>query len=140
MVTMRTGERRANKSTFHLPERRTGFDRRLEGDSLRLLSERPMVLAALLIALNVLSAADWLLTMRALTLGAQEANAFMGALFVANPIVAGLVKAGIMLCVSLVIWNARRYRMVLATAVGAVGLYGILMLYHAMGLATLGAF
>jgi hypothetical protein len=99
-----------------------------------------VVLAVLLVALNVLSIADWLLTLRALTLGAQEANAFMGALIVADPIVAGLVKAGIMLGVSLVIWNARRYRLVLATAVGAVGLYGILMLYHAMGLATLGAF
>lgn len=140
MTTSRAGDRRASKSSFHYPERRTGFDRRLASDPLRLLDERPALLAGMLVALNLLSAADWALTTRALAHGAQEANLFIGALIVANPLVAGASKAALMLLVSVLIWRARRYRLVLATGVAALGLYGALMLYHLAGLASVGAF
>ena len=133
----RAEDRRAGRSRFHYPERRTGFDRRYSDDPIRGLVDRPIVLVAMLIALNLLSAVDWTMTMRALAFGAQEANGVMRALIDFNPTAAGIVKAVLMLAVTLLIWRERRYRLVLITAVGALGVYGALMIYHTIGLATL---
>jgi hypothetical protein len=134
----RRTERRQNRASFQYPERRTGFDRRRPSDPLRLLRERPVILLALLVGLNLLSAADWALTMVSLSHGALEANAVMNALIFANPVAAGAFKAIAMLGVTLLIWRSRRYRPILVTALGAVGVYAALMLYHAAGLASIG--
>ncbi|MDR3686994.1 MAG: DUF5658 family protein [Coriobacteriia bacterium] len=135
----RIGDRRASRAAFRFPERRTGFDRRRPNDPLRTLADNPAALVALLVALNALSAADWALTSRALANGAQEANAVMAALINANPVAAGGFKAAMMLAITLLVWRSRRYRLVLAAAAGAFAVYGILMIYHAAGLVSLGA-
>lgn len=136
-MEVRADDRRTGRGTFHYPERRTGFDRRYADDPIRALVDRPMVLVVMLVALNLLSAVDWTMTVRALAFGAQEANGVMRALIDFNPMVAGIIKAIIMLAVTLLIWRERRYRLVLITAVGALGVYGALMIYHAIGVATL---
>jgi hypothetical protein len=133
----RDGERRC-RSSFQLPERRSGFDRRRPGDPLRRLLDQPAALLAVLVALNLLSAADWMLTSNALAHGAREANLLLASLISSSPLAAGVFKAAAVLAVSAVIWRARRYRAILAVAVGAVGLYVMLMLYHAAGLARIG--
>jgi hypothetical protein len=104
------------------------------------LAERPAILVVLLVALNLLSAADWMLTARALANGAaQEANVLMNALIATSPAAAAAFKALVMLAVTAFIWWARRYRLVLATSLAAVGVYAALMLYHVVGLAYSGA-
>jgi hypothetical protein len=134
----RTPDRRTGRAEFHLPERRTGFDRRRPRDPMRILRDNPVLLLTLLVGLNALSAADWALTGRALAHGAQEANAVMSALIIANPFAAGAFKAAVMLAVTVFIWRSRRYRSVLVTALAAASVYAVLMLYHVVGLASLG--
>lgn len=134
----RCADRRAANSTFHYPERRTGFDRRRLSDPVRVLRERPAALLALLLVLNLLSLADLLLTSRAMSYGAIEANMLMGSLFGTSLAAATGFKVAAMLAVSVLIWVSRRYRLVLLTAVGAVAVYALLMVYHLSGLAAIG--
>jgi hypothetical protein len=134
MLHIRTGDRRIGQSSLHYPERRSGFDRRLPGGLLHTLRGRPQFLLTLLVGLNVLSAADWALTSRALTHGALEANIVMSSLIAFDPLAAAAFKAACVLAVTTTIWLARRYRLILATAVGAIGVYGALMLYQFAGL------
>jgi hypothetical protein len=138
VLHIRTGDRRISRSSFHYPERRSGFDRRLPGGLLRTLRDSPEFLLTLLVGLNVLSAADWALTSRALAHGALEANIIMDSLIALDPLAAAAFKAASALGVTVAIWLARRYRLILATAVGAVGVYGALMLYHFAGLLSSG--
>lgn len=96
------------------------------------------MLLALLVGLNLLSAADWALTSRALANGAVEANAIIDTLIAVDPLAAAAFKATIALVATAAIWFARRYRLVIATAVGAVAVYGALMIYHFTGLLSSG--
>jgi len=139
MSNNRAGDRRANRAKLRLPERRTGFDRRREDDLLRILRDQPAILLALLVSLNLLSVFDWALTMRALAFGAREANFVVGAFLAANPVSALVFKIAVMLGVSAAIWRSRRYRLVLVTALAGIGAYAFLMLYHVVGLASIGA-
>lgn len=97
-----------------------------------------MALLALLAALNLLSLADLILTSRAMSYGAVEANLLMGSLFGSSFAAATAFKVAAVLGVSVLIWFSRRYRLVLLTAVGAVGVYALLMVYHLSGLAAIG--
>jgi hypothetical protein len=138
MVERKPRDRRGGHAGFHVPERRSGFDRRSPRDPLRLLLDRPLALVVLLVSLNLLSLADWALTWRALAYGAREANTVIGSLMAVSPLAALVFKVGSMLLVTALIWRNRRYRLVLATAIFAVGGYAVLMLYHGVGLASVG--
>jgi len=92
------------------------------------------VLVGLLILLNLLSLADWGFTLAAFRLGAVEGNPVLAALIDQSPALAAGFKVAIILAVSLSIWTWRRYRLVLATALGAVLVYTALMAYHIGGL------
>lgn len=139
MSVHRAGDRRVGRGKLQLPERRTGFDRRRKDDFLRVLRDQPAILIALLASLNLLSIFDWALTMRALAFGAREANLVVGALLGASPVSALVFKVALMLGVSATIWQSRRYRLVLVTALAGVGAYACLMIYHVVGLASIGA-
>jgi hypothetical protein len=138
VLHIRTSDRRVNRSAFHYPERRTGFDRRRPSDLLGKLRDTPGLLPTLLVGLNVLSAADWALTSRALAHGALEANIVMNSLIAVDPLAAAAYKAACVLAVTTTIWLARRYRLILGTAVGAIAIYGALMLYQFTGLLSSG--
>ena len=56
----------------------------------------------------------------------------------ANPTGAFLFKLAATLGVTVALWSWRKYRAVLATAIGALIIYAGLMAYHAWGLAQLG--
>lgn len=140
MLHVRTGDRRLSRPAICYPDRRSGFDRRSQKGLLGALRESPAVLLTLLIGLNALSAADWAFTTRALANGALEANMILDSLIAIDPLAAAAFKAACVLAVTAAIWLARRYRLVLATAVGAVAVYGALMVYHVAGLLSSGAF
>jgi hypothetical protein len=134
MHQQRASDRRMSRRAFHYPERRSGFDRRREGGLLCALRDNPSALLSVLIGLNAMSAADWALTSHALAHGATEGNAVMSWLIATSPAAAGTFKAACALVVSAAIWRGRRYRLILATAVGGLSLYGALLLYQLAGL------
>jgi hypothetical protein len=134
-----TADRRVSRPFFRARERRTGFDRRKPDRILGTLSQNTVLLFSMLVVLNVLSAADWLLTLRALDSGAAEANLAIGGLLAVDPLLAGAFKAGIMIAVSIVIWKGSRYRLIVATGLAAFVGYCLLMVYHVGGLAAIGA-
>ena len=133
----RRGERRQERAHFVIPERRTGFDRRRPAQVLRALSESPTLLLSVLVSFNVLSMADWFLTLHLTSSGAAEANLAVWALMSKNLMVAGALKAAVVLAVSVAIWHWRRYRLVVATALGAVAVYACLIVYELAGVVTL---
>ncbi len=65
-VENRQRERRVKFTILRHPERRTGFDRRRPSPVLEFLRDSRVVLLAVLVALNLLSLADWVFTMAAL--------------------------------------------------------------------------
>lgn len=131
-------ERRTTRSSLHYPERRTGFDRRTPSLVTGTLRDQPYVLLSILVLINILSVADWILTLRALGGGAVEGNPLLAAMITGNPTAAFLFKLAATLGVTIALWSWRKYRAVLATALAALLIYGGLMVYHAWGLAQLG--
>ena len=95
------------------------------------------MLQTLLIALAALNIADYLLTLRALSLGAVEANPIMAAAI--NAGMFGPVKLLAVPLICLGIWCARdRVRLAVRGLVaGAVVVYGGLMVWHGVAGAIL---
>ncbi|MBI5230579.1 MAG: hypothetical protein HY876_00225 [Coriobacteriales bacterium] len=133
-----SSDRRQGAAKFRIPERRTGFDRRLAYPVLGVLRDNSWQLAVLLIAINILSLADWWFTMRALELGASEGNPVLSAMLESNPAMAAGFKLSITIAVTLGIWAWRRYRLVLATSVFGVTAYALVIVYHIGGLSAFG--
>lgn len=95
------------------------------------------MLLVLLIAVNVLSLLDFLLTAQELASGlATEGNPVLAPLFASGPLVAWLVKTVLLLLVSLAIWQGRRMRAVLSVAVLAFAVFAAVIGYHLVGVTT----
>lgn len=141
-IDRRRRERRRRRS-FRWSERRSGFERRdgsprtwrrpYQALLLRLRDDAPL-LAAFLIAINLLNLADFALTMVALGRGAEEANPVLRPLFAASPWAAAAFKMLLGLGVSLLVWNGRRYRKLLEVALLVLALYTLVIVYHFWGL------
>jgi hypothetical protein len=71
--------------------------------------------------------------------GAIEGNLLLAALMGRSVVLAGAFKCAMVLGVSLVIWRARAFRLVLATLVAGVSIYLAVLFYHVAGLAVVGA-
>lgn len=123
-------ERRAGGPALRFPERRTGFDRRSADGWLAWYRDRPQVVVAILAMIIVLNIADFGLTLRAIDLGAREANPVMSQLFDRGPAYAGAVKLLVALLVTGVMWQLRRYRQILAASLMAAGGFGLLVTYQ----------
>ena len=95
------------------------------------------ILQTLLVTLAVMNVADYLLTLRALSLGAVEANPIMAAAI--NAGMFGPVKLLAVPLICLGIWCARdRVRLAVRGLVaGAVVVYGGLMVWHGVAGAIL---
>ena len=79
----------------------------------RRLRDRPVRSRSILVLINVLSIADWLLTMRVLEAGAAEGNPVLAAMISASPTAAFAFKLHRTLGVTFALWSWRRYRAVL---------------------------
>lgn len=141
-------ERRVRRMSVHLPERRSGFDRRLpERGRLRVAyfgllhgyRRRPRLVAAVIVGFVALGAADFALTLGALRSGAEEVNPVMAALFDAGVPVAGAFKLGLTLVVAALMWSARRYRRVLEASFLLLALMAALLVYHLVAATRLAA-
>jgi len=143
-----TGDRRSRRLCIYYPERRRGFERRRPADGL-LLRARWTVLdryrddglniALVLAAIVLLSLADLLLTLRALELGASEANPVMARLIDIDPVLAALFKLSITAVVGFTIWFLRRYRQVLEVSLLIAGGLTLVLGYHLIGALILSA-
>ena len=136
--------RRARRLVFK--DRRSGFERRaLQRGSLIPafdsalvhLRDNPRTLIEVLLLANLLSLLDLMLTLILFRHGAVEANPFMGHLFANGVAQAAAVKLGIIAAASLGIWQLRRRRPALATAIFFLVAYGTVVLYELVGLARL---
>jgi len=136
--------RRARRFVFR--DQRSGFERRepqrqsvIPGIDAALvhLRDNPRTLIEVLLLANLLSVLDLMLTLILFREGAGEANPFMGYLFANGVAQAAVVKIGIIAAASLGIWELRRRRPALATAIFFLIAYGAVVLYELVGLARL---
>jgi len=139
----RTGvDRRAHRATFHYPERRTGFDRRMAGVSryqrfLEAYRRRDGLVAVCLAAIVVLNLADLVLTQVLIDLGASEANPIMAALLAAGTVPAAAVKVAVTIAVVAGVWVLRRYRRMLEFSLVLLGALVLLAAYQVGGVLLL---
>ena len=133
----RRPDRRVGAASFRYPERRTGFRRR-ERRPYDLLLEgyraRPWAVASVILSFVVLNAADLVLTVRALELGATEANPAMAALFGLGTPAAAVFKLAMACGVAAVLLTLRRYRLILETSLALTAAFAALLAYHLTGL------
>jgi hypothetical protein len=101
------------------------------------LRNDPRALVEVLLLANLLSVLDLMLTLILLRNGALEANPFMSYLFANGVAPAAAFKLGIIAAASLGIWQLRRRRPALATAIFFLVAYGAVVLYELFGLARL---
>jgi hypothetical protein len=129
-VARRRTDRRVAGAAFRFPDRRTGFDRRVDAGVVGWYRDRPGLIAIALSALVLLNIADFTLTLRALDLGAREANPVMAGLLNLSPALAGTVKVGLTVLVAAAIWKMRRYRRILQISLVALAGFTMLVIYQ----------
>lgn len=143
---LRGPERRRATRFFVVRERRSGFERRSRRRSrlaaeldttLVYLRDHPATLAVLLILGNMLSLADLAFTQVSLSLGAAEANPLMRHVLAAHPAYAAVLKIGVVMALSLVIWRFRRRRRIVGLAVYLVAFYCLVVAYELVGVGRL---
>jgi hypothetical protein len=140
----RSNDRRQRRISIVLRERRSGFDRRgreyggrvsIAYERLLLrLRARPRVVLAILLLVNALNLADFLLTMNVLARGGGEANPIMRSLFAMDPLYAGIFKMVAVFIVSILAWHCRRYRSGLQVSLILLVLFSAVICYHIVGL------
>ena len=132
----RKDERRKNKKTLVIPERRTGYDRRSSDHNIghiitSHLSKNEFLLAALLILINILNLGDLIFTYLALGAGHQEGNPFLRYIFVNyDPVIGGYVKITIGTLVTLIIWVFRQYRRMMEATLIILVIFFSIFFYH----------
>jgi hypothetical protein len=141
----RQGDRRRRRLSLVLHERRSGFDRRGPApgasratiafeNTLTGLRDRPRLLAWLLILVNALNLADFLLTLNVLAAGGGEANPILRPLFEADPVYAAAFKLVAVLLTSWLVWRCRRFRSGVEAALIMLAVFGAVFFYHIYGL------
>ena len=88
------------------------------------------MLVGVLATVNLLSVADFALTLVALGSGGQEANPVLRRLFAISPLWAGIFKVVVLLAASLLVWETRRYRKALIAALAMLAIFALLFVYH----------
>jgi hypothetical protein len=140
----RATDRRRHRLSFVLRERRSGFDRRDRPGTNRAslvferallgLRDRPRLLFGMLLLVNALNLADFLLTLNVLADGGGEANPILKSLFEVDPLYAGLFKVVAVMLTSWLAWRCRRFRSGLEAALIMLAVFGLVICYHIYGL------
>jgi len=133
---LRSGTDRRPKKllSLHLPERRTGFDRRKPRALDRMvyqLAQRPLDIAGLLLIVVSGNMLDAMLTWYSIQIGiATEANPFLQAFLDGGFLPFLTVKMAITAAIVFAIWFGRRYRLVLILLIALVIVYTSLVSYE----------
>jgi len=121
--------RRAFAYRFH--DRRTSFDRRRAYPVFGTIREHPWLLILVLVMINALSWIDGVLTLFEVSTGiAREGNPLLAAVFEHQPMMAILLKATVIIGISLMIWRARAYRIMLVMSLLTLGVFAAVVAYH----------
>ena len=135
----RSTDDRRQRRKFRFVDRRSGFDRRRDYPVLGVVRDNDWIVLGILVLLNLLSLFDGLLTSAELAFGiASEGNPVLGALHQASPWAAIAVKVGAILVVSVIIWRARRVRIILGLSLVSLAVFSALIAYHLGSLNGLG--
>jgi len=142
-----TSDRRASSVTFRYPERRTGFDRRLEcvpgslshrySTLVRSLADGGTALLVVLVLFNILNVTDALMTASILEAGGAEANPVMRQLYGAGVWQAVAFKVAIGAAMTATIWSLRRYRRIVEIALVILAVFTAVVLYEIVGMLLL---
>ena len=136
----RAREDRRRRYRPRIRERRSGFDRRAKTTTGARAAYNRMLMTygrdsvrfwTVLATIVVFNFLDLMLTSRALNRGAIEANPVMRNLFWTHPVVAALVKVGVVAAVVLALQRMRRYRQALELSLVLLVGFTALMFYHA---------
>jgi hypothetical protein len=134
--------RRRRKYRFH--DRRSGFDRRVNGvkmgvlkRTLMALRDRPGLLRLLLAVVNFFNVGDFVLTLSVLDSGGREANPVLRPLLAISPLAAGIFKLVLVMAASLIVWESRRYRKALIAGLFMLVVFVALFVYDMYVLAVL---
>jgi hypothetical protein len=140
-------DRRVKTTRVRLPERRRGFDRRIDPSVgtrrvayrrlVRRISDSPRQAAMVMASIVALNVADIAFTFHALDRGLEELNPVMVGLLDAGRWVAAVVKIGVTGLVAAVGWRFRRYRRVIDGALFVLAVMSVLSLYHLLNLAAM---
>ncbi len=98
------------------------------------LRDSPGVVVMLLLAINIVNLADFILTLNVLASGGGEANPLMRGLFNLGPVWAGIFKILAVGTASWLLWRCRRFRCVLKVAIVTAALFAVVLGYHIYGL------
>lgn len=136
-------DRRSTRVAFRYPERRMGFDRRELATSRRMRAmdayrRRPALVACCVAAVLALGAADFVLTLWLIGMGATEINPVMARLLDSGPVSAAVFKGLVTLAVAGGIWALRRYRRVLELSLAVLVVMTAVVLYEIAGLLIVG--
>jgi len=141
----RTGhDRRSRRARTHFPERRTGFDRRIDPSigrrraaylrRIRRISDSPARSAVLMASIVALNVADMAFTFAALDRGLEELNPVVAALLDTGHGFAAFVKIGVAVVLAAAGWRFRRYRRVIEAALLVAAVMAGVVVYHLLGL------
>jgi hypothetical protein len=135
-VDRRQGGDRRRRRKYRFHDRRSGFDRRVNGvkmgvlrRTLMALRDRPRALPLFLVAINLLNLADFSLTLRVIDSGGREANPILRPLLALSPLWAAIFKLVAVLAASLLVWESRRYRKALFAGLCTVAVFTALVVY-----------
>jgi hypothetical protein len=140
----RDKDRRRRRFSMVFRERRSGFERRARGDGSRNsvaferallnLRERPWAVLGVLLAVNALNLADFVLTLNVLANGGGEANPLLRSLFALDPVYAGIFKVVAVMFASWLAWRCRRFRSGLEASLIMLAVFSAVICYHIFGL------
>jgi hypothetical protein len=88
----------------------------------------------MLLVVNALNLADFLLTLNVLGDGGGEANPILRSLFEVDPLYAGMFKVVAVMLTSWLAWRCRRFRSGLEAALIMLAVFGLVICYHIYGL------
>jgi len=112
-------------------DRRTSFDRRKRYPILGTIRDHPWLLVFVLVLINTLSWLDGVLTLFEVSTGiAREGNPLLAAAFEHQPMIAVLLKAAVILALSVMMWRMRTYRIMLVMSFLTLGVFAAVVAYH----------
>lgn len=95
------------------------------------IRDHPWLLLLVLILVNALSWVDGLLTLAEISTGiAREGNPFLAAAFERHPLLAVGIKGALVFALTVMTWQARNYRIILAMSLVALGVFAAVVAYH----------
>jgi hypothetical protein len=98
------------------------------------LRDRPQWVLAMLVLVNGLNVADFVLTLKVLANGGGEANPILRSLFALDPLYAGIFKVLAVFLTSWLVWRCRRFRTGLESSLILLAVFCGVICYHIFGL------